>query len=258
VIDLHAHVLPGLDDGPRTVSEALELARVAVAAGTRVMVATPHVNQRYSEAVEALPGAVAALERELARAAIPLELRAGAEIAADRLDELDDDALGRLALGGGPWLLLEVPSHGPADVAGAVAAVRERGRGAVLAHAERCEAVRRDPSLLRRLVRDGTLVSITADSLAGRFGETARRFGLLLLEERLVHNVASDAHHARRRPPGVLAGRQAAERALPDVAGRWSWLTEEVPQAVLAGDAVPPAPRPQPRGLKRFSAGRGG
>ena len=257
MIDLHAHVLPGIDDGPGTDSEAVDLARVAVAAGTRVMVATPHVSRRYRAAVDALPGAVAALERELERSGVPLELRAGAEIALDSLGDLDDDTLGRLTLGGGPWLLLEAPLRGQADVSRAVASVRARGPRVVLAHAERCEALRRDPSLLRRLVREGALVSITADSLAGRFGETARRFGLLLLRERLVHNVASDAHHAHLRPPRGAAGRQAAEREQRDLGALWTWLTEEVPRAVLDGDAVPPAPRARPRGLRRFSARRG-
>lgn len=247
MIDLHAHVLPGLDDGPTTVPEALDLALAAVAAGTQIMVATPHVNDRYAAAVDAVPGAVTALQGELDRAGIALELRTGAEIATSRLPGLDDAALGRLALGGGRWLLLEPPSRGAADVEAAVAAVRERGYGAVLAHAERCEALRRDPSALRRLARDGTLVSITADSLTGRFGEIARRFAVLLLRERLVHNVASDAHHARQRPPGDAAGRRAAERAVPGARALWSWMTEEVPLAILEGEPVQPAPQARHR-----------
>ena len=255
VIDLHAHVLPGLDDGPRTVAESLTLARAAVAAGTRVMVATPHVNERYTAAVNAVPGAVDALQAQFVREDIPLDLRPGAEIAMSRLGMLDDAALERLALGGGQWVLLEAPLRGPADVPRAVAAVRERGRGAVLAHAERCEALRREPAMLRQLVRDGALVSITADSLAGHFGEGVRRFALLLLREGLVHNVASDAHDAQRRPPGGAAGKRAADRAVPGASALWTWLTEEVPAAVLEGGSVPPPPRP-PRGWRaRLSRG---
>lgn len=256
MIDLHAHVLPGLDDGPATLPEALDLARAAVAAGTRTMAATPHVSERYGAAVEAMPEAVTRLQVELDGAGIPLALRGGAEIAISRLAGLDDGALRRLSLGGGPWLLLEPPERGPADVAGAVAGARERGYGAVIAHAERCEALRRDPAALRRLVGEGALVSITAASLTGRFGESARRFAGLLLRERLVHDVASDAHHAERRPPGTGDARRVAERAVPGVAGLWRWLTEEVPLAVLDGAPLPPAPRARRGWLGRLSRRR--
>jgi len=237
VIDLHAHVLPGVDDGPATLADSLALARAAVAAGTRVMVATPHVNDRYDAAVTVLPGAVDALQAELDRAQVPLALRSGAEIATSRLPALDAGLLERLALGGGEWLLLEAPERGPADVPAAVAIARERGFRVVLAHAERCEALRRDPTALRRLVAGGVLVSITAGSLGGQFGDSPRRFAGLLLRERLVHNVASDTHAVQGRPPDV----SAARRALP--APLWEWMTGAVPAAVLDGAAIPPAPR---------------
>jgi protein-tyrosine phosphatase len=237
VIDLHAHVLPGVDDGPATLADSLALARAAVAAGTRVMVATPHVNDRYDAALAAVPGAVVALQAELDRAGVPLALRGGAEIAISRLPGLDAGTLERLALGGGEWLLLEAPERGPADVPAAVAVAQERGHRVVIAHAERCEALRRDPTALRRLVAGGTLASITAGSLAGRFGAHPRRFAELLLRERLVHNIVSDTHGVEGRPPDV----SAARRALP--APLWEWMTEAIPAAVLDGGAVPPAPR---------------
>ncbi len=96
------------------------------------------------------------------------------------------------------------------------------------------------------------LSSITAGSLVGRFGDTARRAALRLLREGLVHNVASDAHDIRRRGPDLQAGLAEAERQLPGVERQARWLTLEVPAAILAGDPLPPAPPFQPGQRRRW------
>ena len=108
------------------------------------------------------------------------------------------------------------------------------------------------------------LTSITAGALLGRFGRTANAFALDLLEQGLVHNVASDTHDADRRPPQIRDGLEAADEQLPGVLDLAAWLTEDVPRAVLDSAPVPPAPAPPPkrprrRGLlARLSGGRGG
>jgi protein-tyrosine phosphatase len=253
VIDLHAHVLPGIDDGPPTLEASLALARAAVASGTRVMVATPHINERYGRAATELDQVVSNLQVELDRVGIPLELRQGAEVAGARVADLDDSTLRRVALGGGEWILLETPFERAEDVEGAIRDLRARGLGVVLAHVERSGPLRRDPTRVRRMVEAGALVSITADSLRGRFGSTARRFAALLLREGLVHNVASDAHDAERRPPDMRPGlRAVGSRALVD------YFTVDVPRAVLEGEPVPSRPPPERswrRWLSRSSAG---
>lgn len=251
VIDLHAHVLPGLDDGPPTLEASLALARAAVRAGTRVMVATPHINERYGRAATELHQAVGELQAELDRAAIPLQVRPGAEVAGARLADLDDATLRGVTLGGGGWILLETPFERAEDLEGAMAALQARGHGVVLAHAERSGPLRRDPTRVRRMVEAGALVSITADSLRGRFGVPARRFAVLLLREGLVHNVASDAHDTERRPPGLRAGLRAAERAVPGALAVADHLTRAVPQAVLDGGVVPVVP-PLGRSWRRW------
>jgi protein-tyrosine phosphatase len=253
VIDLHAHVLPGIDDGPPTLEASLALARAAVASGTRVMVATPHIDERYGRAATELDQVVSNLQVELDRVGIPLELRQGAEVAGARVADLDDSTLRRVALGGGEWILLETPFERAEDVEGAMQDLQARGLRVVLAHVERSGPLRRDPTRVRRMVEAGALVSITADSLRGRFGSTARRFAALLLREGLVHNVASDAHDAERRPPDLRPGlRAVGSRALVD------YFTVDVPRAVLEGEPVPSAPPPERswrRWLSRASAG---
>jgi protein-tyrosine phosphatase len=251
VIDLHAHILPAVDDGPSTVEESLALARAAVEAGTTVMAATSHVTHGIGDGdPTGFPAATAALARELAAAGIPLELRVGAELAPSRVVELDDDTLRSVALGGGPYLLLECPfSPVASDLDPLVFELQARGHRILLGHPERCAAFHRRPERLARLVDAGALVQITAISLLGDFGGTVRRFAQGLLREGLVHVVASDAHDAVARPPGLAAGLAEAEHDVPGLAEQVRWLTEEAPAAVLAGEALPARPPlARPRG----------
>ena len=109
MIDLHSHILPGLDDGPPTMEGSLELARAAVAAGTRTILATPHINDDPRVDPALIAAGIVELRAALAAAEIPLEVLPGGEIAIWRLIDLDDDTLRALALGGGPYLLVESP-----------------------------------------------------------------------------------------------------------------------------------------------------
>ncbi len=244
MIDLHCHVLPGIDDGPATVEGSLELARLAAAEGTDVLVATPHVNSRYRNDAATIAERVAALNERLASEEVLttdgrlLEVRAGAEVALTLIPELDDGQLAALGLGGGPWLLVEPPFTPVApNLEAILLELQHVGHLIVLAHPERCPAFQRDPPALERLVRAGLLTSVTAGSLGGRFGGEARRLALALAREGLLHNVASDAHDAVNRTPEI-----AAELKRSGLAPLAPWLTGAVPAAILDGGEVPPAP----------------
>jgi protein-tyrosine phosphatase len=238
LIDLHSHVLPGIDDGPATLEGSLTLARAAVAGGTRTLVATPHVSSRYPNELETIAEGVDELAALLQEEGIALELLAGAEIAITRLGEIEPSQLHRLGLGGGPWLLVEPPFNPVAT--GLDTIVRDllrRDHSVLLAHPERCPAFHRDPGMLTSLVQEGVLTSITSGSLVGRFGGQVRRFALALMESELVHNVASDAHDHSGRPPSIADELRAA-----GFDGLGEWLAQEVPAAILAGDEIPPRP----------------
>jgi protein-tyrosine phosphatase len=238
VIDLHCHVLPGIDDGPATLDETVALVRAAVAAGTQTIVATPHVSWHYANDSAGIAALVEVVNARLVAEGLALEVLGGAEIAMTRAADLSDAELGALSLGGGPWLLVECPFT--AVVTGFEAlliALRDRGHPIILAHPERCPAFQREPQALMRLVEQGMLTSITAGSLVGRFGRDVRRFAAQLFEGGLVHNVASDAHDDSRRPPGM-----AAELEQAGLDPLTAWATEDVPAAILSGAAVPPRP----------------
>jgi protein-tyrosine phosphatase len=253
VIDLHSHILPGIDDGPATMAGSLELARAAVGAGTRTILATPHINDDARIEPARIAAGLEVLRAALAEADIPLEVLPGGEIAIWRLIDLDAETLKGLALGGGPYLLVESPfSPVVGDFEPMVLDLHARGHRVLLAHPERCPAFQRDPARLERLVGAGALVQITAGSMTGAFGSTVRRFTVAILREGLAHVVASDAHDNVRRPPGLQAGFPALERELPGIGEQKRWLTELVPRAVLDGAPLPERPPlPRPPGLLR-------
>ena len=256
MIDLHCHVLPGIDDGPATVEESLDLARVANKAGITTVVATPHVSWRYVNGPEVIRDGVDALRRAIRAARIELDVRRGAEIELARLNDLSDDDLCALRLGDGPWLLIESPlTWGIIDLESTLDAVSRRGHWIVLAHPERSPFFLRNPRRLRALVARGILCSITASSLVGAFGPEVQGFAFALARERLVHNVSSDAHDAVYRPPVVRADILAAAAHVPELQGRLEWLTCEMPRAILQGEPLPRPPAASDAGRRRLLDG---
>ncbi len=238
MIDLHSHVLPGIDDGPRALEGSLAIAHVALESGIETLLATPHVSPRYPNEARPIAELVAELTERLEDEGIALALRAGAEIAITRVAEIEPEELHELGLGGGPWLLIEPPFTPIASgVDSIVRDLLRRGHRVLLAHPERSPAFHRDPAMLEALVREGVLTSLTAGSLTGQFGSEARRFAMQLIEAGLAHNVASDAHDHLRRPPSM---RDALRLAGPPALR--AWLTQEVPAAILAGDEIPSRP----------------
>lgn len=249
MIDLHSHILPGIDDGARSVRESVEMARVAVAEGVRAIAATPHVRDDYPTGPDTMERLVGELREALRAAQVPLQVLPGGELAYDRLAALDADELRRFRLGGSErHLLVELPYVGwPLDLAHRLFGLRLAGFVPVIAHPERIDEVQRSPERLRPLVEAGALVQLTAASVDGRGGRRASDASFELLRRELAHLVASDAHSPEVRAIG-LAG---AVRAIGDerLAG---WLTEEVPAAILAGDPLPE----RPTALRRGSGGR--
>lgn len=251
MIDLHCHLLPGIDDGPEDVAGALALARAQAAAGIRVVACTPHVAHGYpANSSSLIAGAFAALREQLADEQIELEIVPGAEVALIRALELGDDELAALHLGGssGSWLLLEAPLASEVPrLSQLVQGLQARGHRPLLAHPERCAAFHRDPKLLAELVDAGAAAQVTASSLTGDFGRTVQKLARGMVDAGLIHVVASDAHDARRRPPGLAE--PLAEAGLGHLT---EWATDAVPTAILAGLPLPPAPAaPRRRGLLR-------
>ena len=248
VIDLHSHVLPGVDDGPADLEGSLALARAAAAAGTRVLAATPHIGLHYDVAPSGLAAQVGALALELERAGVPLELVGGGELAPTRVMDLSEADLRATGLGGGRCVLLECPFTPAGELMiRLVAHLQRLGFRVLLAHPERSPTFLGDLMRLETLVQRGAFVQLTAASLTGRFGRTVRRFALELLDRGLVHVIASDAHDVAGRPPEVLSlvAATVTERRLDPALT--AWVCEAVPRALLDDASVPPGPDPRPR-----------
>ena len=246
MIDLHSHILPGVDDGPATIEESLEIARRAAADGVRVIAATPHVRDDYPTQPGTMERLVAELRTAIQAEGIPVDVRPGGEIAIDWLDRLSEDDLVRFGLGGSPhYVLLEFPYAGwPLSLHEWVFQLVTQEITPVIAHPERNADVQAEPEELRPLVDAGALVQITAASLDGRIGRSARAAASALIDKGLAHLLASDAHTPDVREAGLLP---AVEAVGDENLARW--LTLEMPMAIVT-DA--PLPRRPPARKRRF------
>lgn len=216
MIDTHLHILPGVDDGPETTEEAVALARVLVREGIHTAIATPHYNDLFPprSAVE-IQERVSELQQVLDRQGILLRLFAGHE-ALIKPGLVDDIRAGRLAtLNGSRYLLLELwDNTWLSDTERVIFELRAFGITPVLAHPERYRFFQKELERLASLLRQGVLVQITASSLLGMQGRTARRTAETLLERGLVHCIASDAHGLHTRPPAIALSLDHAIRMI--------------------------------------------
>jgi protein-tyrosine phosphatase len=236
VIDLHSHILPGIDDGARTIAEARELARLALADGVEAIAATPHVRPDYPTTADEMEEGVAELRADFRQQGIPLQVLHGGEIDLWLLWQIPREDLARLTIAQtGRYLLLECPYRGwPFELNSAVSGLVEIDITPILAHPERNPAVQDQPDHVRGAVEAGALVQVTAGSLGAARNLAAQAAALRLLDMGLVHVLASDSHgpHIARR------GLRYAAESLgdPDLA---RYLTVDVPRAIVAGDAIP-------------------
>jgi protein-tyrosine phosphatase len=230
--ELHFHLLPGVDDGPEDLGDALELARQAVADGTGVITVTPHVRDAV---LAEIPGRVAELQAALRAARVPLAVRTGAEVAFDDVAGMTDAELDAVAQGpaGGRWVLLEAPlwSDDLAAFSGAVHEVIARGCGVLVGHPERCAALRADRAVLDGLLSAGCRAQVNASSVLGRHGDEARANALGLVRSGRAHVLASDAHRPSRGAMLTPALAELARHGVdPTAAER---LVREHPAALL-------------------------
>lgn len=253
MIDLHSHVLPGVDDGAPDMEGSLAIARSAAEDGVTVLAATPHVRDDFPTAADTMERLLAEVRAAVAGAGIPIEIVGGGELSLEKAGALPVDELRRFGLGGNPrYLLVETPYRGwPLDLQQRLFELRTNMITPVLAHPERNSDVQAHPELLVPLVAAGTLVQVTAASLDGRLGRHARATGLHLVQAGLAHLLASDAHAASVRQIGM----SAAAAAVGD-ARLAEWLTVGVPGAILHGDPLPPRPATRGPGLLARLLGR--
>jgi protein-tyrosine phosphatase len=248
VIDIHTHLLPGIDDGPSTERESIEMAQIAWESGTREVVCTPHLMAGSEATPEEVHTAVDRMRAALMKAKVPLQLHPGREISLTWLPQMTDEQLRRSTYGGaGRWLLLEMPFTGwPIDLTAILEDLAIRGFQAVLAHPERSQSVQRQPDRLREAVGLGALLQITGSSFLGEHNPGATRAAEALARLGWMHLLASDAHSATWRTPDLAEGVKAAAKAMDTEPTDINWMVEEGPRALLAGREFRP-PRPPAR-----------
>jgi protein-tyrosine phosphatase len=242
--DIHFHLLPGVDDGPRTLEDSLELAAAAVRDGSSTIVATPHVRGDFMTDISDLPDRVREVQEAIDLAGIPLGVCRGAELGHDMVGRLHQDELDSIALGppGARWLLVETPFQGiDQDFTAATDELRDRGFGVVLAHPERGAGILDgDCAAVKHEIAQGSALQVNASSLTGRHGEKPQAAAARLLLDRLATVVGSDAH-SMSRAPALTNGLLSAVRIGLEP-GAAAALVSSAPRQLLArGIAARPA-----------------
>lgn len=203
-VELHFHALPGVDDGPTTIDESLDLLCAAAAEGTGTVVATPHVRSDFLTEVSDLDDRVRELQEAVDAAGLPVALRRGAELGHDMVGRLGQAELETIAQGPARarWLLVEAPFELMGeDFHAATDELRDRGFGIVIAHPERsADAILDGAEGLRRELARGAVGQVNAQSITGQHGPAARAAAFELLSLGLLRVVSSDAHGPTRPP----------------------------------------------------------
>jgi len=201
--DLHCHCLPGVDDGPATMHDALQLCRALVSEGISTVVATPHQLGRYDgrNSGRQVRDAVDALAATLAEQSIPLEVLPGGEVRIDERVPAMVRSGDVLTLAGRVYLLLELPEAGYLDPLPLIRFLTREGITVVVAHVERYREVQRRHEIVAAWIEAGAALQINAGSLSGSFGREAERTAWRLIDQEFRLLVATDAHDSRSRPP---------------------------------------------------------
>ncbi len=246
MIDLHSHIIPGVDDGAATVDDALEMARVARDDGITTVVATPHRNPwSYREDRVDAERRLEEVRLACRREGVELQLLLGGEayISPDLVEQVESGLA--LTINGSRYLLIEWPyEHYPPYSERVLFELQVHGIVPIIAHAERYRIIRRDPFYLVTLIERGVLVQVTASGLLGEFGPEIQRTTEMLVAGRLAHVIASDSHGVDRRPPRLSAARDRAVTLVGEPAARA--MVSDIPRRIIENEPIElPAPKPR-------------
>jgi protein-tyrosine phosphatase len=232
VIDLHCHILPGVDDGALDLRDSAGMARQAAADGIEAICATPHIRHDHDVRIHEVAGRVDALNGRLREEGVPVVVLQGGEVAETGVEDLSEEELSRVALGGGNWILLE-PAPGPltGSLARRVEHLTARGHRALIAHPER----HLSEDMFERiagLVAAGALVQATADFFLREGMAAGMR---ALAEAGLIHVLGSDAHSSHGGRPVHLEAAFGKLREIEPLAQHVEWMAETAPRAIVEG-----------------------
>ncbi len=247
MIDIHCHLLPGIDDGAKNLAETLEMCRIASADGIATIVATPHqYNGIYQNPSATILTTVEDVRAAVREARIPVDILPGADVFID-VDTADKIQRGEIMTINNTkrYFLLEFPAHLiPQNIEKLIFNLLLRNIVPILTHPERIAEAQEHPNRIYDLVSQGVLSQITAMSLTGEFGRRAQQCANTLLRHNLAHIIATDAHSLEGRPPLLSAGVKAASRLVgPELA---THMVTTYPALVIQGAPMavlePPLP----------------
>lgn len=249
-VDIHCHLAPGIDDGSKSWRETLQMAEMAAADGFTGIICTPHQLGSFAHNTgERIRSLVDEVQRFLQRRKIPLQVVAGADVRIEPPMSAGLKSGEIVSLGDHrKHVLLELPHEMYLPLEPVLEQLEKQNLVGVLSHPERNRGLLRKPSLLRPLVERGCLMQVTAGSLLGTFGEPSRRLAETMLEQGLVHFLATDAHGPRSRRPLMRRAYERVVEMIDETTARA--LCCENPLAVFEGHAVE-------GGVQRLSRRRG-
>ncbi|MGA8431651.1 MAG: CpsB/CapC family capsule biosynthesis tyrosine phosphatase [Candidatus Sulfotelmatobacter sp.] len=241
MVDIHSHILPEVDDGPKSWDVSVAMCKMAAADGITHQVATPHANDRYHYDREYLQGLLVRLQ-ELVGDAIKLGLGCDFHLSYENLQ----DALinpSRYAIEGTHYMLVELSNYSvPAQTTDSFLKLGDSGITAVITHPERNPILRENPQRVVEWAEQGCVIQMTGSALTGFWGERVRRVAQWLLERSAVHILSTDAHDTEKRVPVLSTAREAAAEIVgEDVAQA---LVETNPRAIIDDKPLPYFPRP--------------
>jgi protein-tyrosine phosphatase len=221
MVDIHHHLLPGLDDGSKSLDMSVEMARIASSEGITHIVCTPHANGHFQFDPALIASRLTELRQRLADAKIAITLGQGCDfhLSYDNIADARANP-GRYAINGLSYLLVELPDFSlPPGLTETFYELQLAGLTPILTHPERNPTLAAEPARMADWLRGGLLIQVTADSLTGHKGKPAQRMALDLLEKRWVHFLATDAHNTTSRPPRLRDAFQlVAEKFTPSYA----------------------------------------
>jgi protein-tyrosine phosphatase len=234
MVDIHSHILWGLDDGAETLEESLAMLKLAAESGTTDIVATPHANSRYRYQPEVIQQRIE--EASAATSGKP-RIHRGCDfhLSFDNVqDAMENPA--KYAINNGPYILVEFPDGPLVGMQRVLATLLDCRLIPIMTHPERQMQLRRIPDEFLEWIRMGCLVQVTAQSLLGRFGKQSEESAWQMVRRGLAHFVASDAHDTEDRPPRLDLAFEALSGRVGD--SHAQLLLIENPQAALSGERV--------------------
>jgi protein-tyrosine phosphatase len=241
MVDVHYHLLYGVDDGPKDLKASLALAEASIAEGVTHIVSTPHASYRYEFDPAANQAKLAELNQQLG-GRVTLGLGCDFQLSRDNISDAFEQPA-KYTINGSRYLLVEFPDVAiPPNISEVLYEFTVRGIVPIITHPERNFTIAAKPEMMKPWIRGGCLVQITAASLVGKFDSRAQSISHYLLKKQWVHLIASDAHHIVRRPPMMKPAYEALKKAYGvETAERLCLLN---PRAIFDGQPLPRQPEP--------------